>query len=160
MSLTGRSRIVILATLVVLGLVAAGVAAAYVGGVGSGSASADTGATQSVSLGPATPEDQLYPGGEAGVAVTITNPNPGPVRVGSLALDTSEGSGGFAVDGGHSGCGLETLAFATQSNGGAGWTVPGSGSLSITLSGALSMTSSAANACQGASFTVYLAAGA
>ena len=35
----------------------------------------------------------------------------------------------------------------------------GSGNLSVTLTNALSMTTSAANACQGASFTVYLAAG-
>ena len=31
--------------------------------------------------------------------------------------------------------------------------------LSVTLTNALSMTTAAANACQGASFTVYLAAG-
>ena len=61
------------------------------------------------------------------MVLTVTNPNPGQIRVGSLALDTSQGTGGFAVDGGHSGCGLATLSFATQTNGGAGWTVPGSG---------------------------------
>ena len=44
----------------------------------------------------------------------------------------------------------------TQTNGGAGWTVPGSGVLSVTLTGALAMGSGAANACQGATFTVHL----
>ena len=91
--------------------------------------------------------------------LTITNPNVVDIRVGSLALDTSQGTGGFAVDGGHSGCGLAVLSFTTQTNAGAGWTVTGSGNLSVTVTNALSMTTAAANACQGASFTVYLAAG-
>ena len=60
------------------------------------------------------------------------------------------------MDGGHSGCGLAPLSFTTQTNGGAGWTVPGSGSLPVTLTDALSMGTGAANACQGATFTVYL----
>ena len=37
------------------------------------------------------------------MVLTITNPNPASVRVGSLSLDTSQGTGGFAVDGAHSG---------------------------------------------------------
>ena len=45
-------------------------------------------------------------------------------------------------------------------NGGAAWTVPGSGSVPITLANAVSMATSAANDCQGASFTVYLRAAA
>ena len=140
-------------------LLVAGVAAAYWATTGSGSAAAATGDPSALTLTPAAPTAQLYPGGQATVALTITNPNPGQVRVGSLALDTSQGTGGFAVDGSHSGCGLAPLSFATQTNGGAGWTVPGSGVLSVTLTNALSMTAAAANACQGASFTVYLATG-
>jgi hypothetical protein len=112
-----------------------------------------------VTLSPATPTAALVPGGSASVVLTVTNPNVSSIRVGSLALDTGQGTGGFAVDGGHSGCVLTTLSFATQTNAGAGWTVAGSGNLSVTLTNALSMTATAANACQGASFTVYLAAG-
>ena len=63
------------------------------------------------------------------------------------------------MDGGHAGCGVAALSFTTQTNGGAGWTVPGSGRpSSITLTNALSMATGAANACQGATFTVYLQA--
>jgi hypothetical protein len=56
------------------------------------------------------------------------------------------------------------LSFTTQTNGGAGWTVPGkigtvNGTLSITVMNALAMGVGAANACQGASLTSYLAAG-
>jgi hypothetical protein len=60
------------------------------------------------------------------------------------------------VDAAHPGCVVSTLSFTTQTNGGAGWTVPGNGSLPLTLASALSMSTSAANACQGATFTVYL----
>ena len=134
------------------------VAAAYWITTGGGSATAATASTSALTLAPATPTAQLYPGGQASVVLTVTNPNPGQIRVGSLALDTSQGTGGFAVDGGHSGCGLATLSFATQTNGGAGWTVPGSGVLPVTLTNALSMGTGAANACQGATFSVYLTA--
>jgi ABC-type transport system substrate-binding protein len=136
----------------------AGVAAAYWSTTGGGSATAATGDTSPLTLTPATPTAQLYPGGQATVVLTVTNPNAGQVRVGSLALDTSQGTGGFAVDGGHSTCGLAPLSFATQTNGGVGWTVPGSGVLSVTLTNALSMGAGADNACQGAAFSVYLTA--
>ena len=41
-----------------------------------------------------------------------------------------------------------------------GWDVPANGSLAIDLTGALAMSSAAVDACQGASFTVYLTASA
>ncbi len=137
----------------------AGSAAAFWAGSGNGDGSADTGTTQAVTLSPGTPTAQLYPGGQTAVELSISNPNPGSVRVGSLSLDTSQGTGGFAVDGAHSACGVASLTFTPQTNGGADWTVPGAGSLPVTLTGALSMNANAANACQGASFTVYLQAG-
>ena len=151
-----RSPIALLLT--ALTLLVGGVAAAYWSTTGGGSATAATGDTSPLTLTPATPTAQLYPGGQATVVLTVTNPNAGQIRVGSLALDTSQGTSGFAVDGGHVGCGLAPLSFATQTNGGAGWTVPGSGVLSVTLSNALSMGAGAANACQGAAFSVYLTA--
>ena len=137
-------------------LVVAGAAVAYWRTAGGGSAAATSATTSALTLSPATPTAQLYPGGQATVVLTVTNPNPATIRVGSLALDTSQGSSGFGVDAGHSGCALPTLSFAAQTNGGAGWTVSGSGTLSVTLANALSMGTGAANACQGAAFTVYL----
>jgi hypothetical protein len=153
-----RGRTPILVTVTALSLLVAGVAVAYWISGGSGSGAASSGTTTPVTLSPGTPTAQLYPGGQASVVLTITNPNPGSVRVGSLALDTTQGTGGFAVDGGHSSCGLASLSYATQSNGGAGWTLTGGQVLSVTLPNALSMATSAADACQGASFTVYLRA--
>jgi hypothetical protein len=111
-----------------------------------------------VTLSPATPSAALYPGTTSSVKLTVSNPNLSEVRIGSLALDASQGTLGFAVDGNHSGCTLSTLSFTTQTT---GWTVPAkvggtAGSLTVTLPNALAMSTSAANACQGASFTVYL----
>jgi hypothetical protein len=145
--------------LTVLAVAATGVAFAHWAGSGAGAGSATTGTTQAVSLSPGTVSSQIYPGGQSSIAVTVTNPNPGPVKVGSLALDTTQGTGGFGVDGAHATCGLASLSFTTQTNGGAGWTIPASGSSSLSLANSLSMNANAANACQGASFTVYLLVG-
>ena len=154
-----RRRASLVALLTLLALATTGVASAFWAGPGNGAGSAATGTTQAVTLSPATASAQLYPGGQAATKLSITNPNPGSVRVGSLSLDTTQGTSGFAVDGAHSTCGVASLTFTTQTNGGAGWTVPGAGSLPITLANSLSMNTNAANTCQGASFTVYLQAG-
>jgi len=150
--------------LVILALPAGGAAFGYWTGSGSGAGSATTETVVAVTLSPGTPAATLYPGGQANVVLSVSNPNTSPVHIGSLTLDTSQGTLGFAVDAGHPGCAVSTLGFTTQSNGGAGWTVPGKvgaveGTLAITLTNALAMGVSAANACQGATSTVYLAAG-
>jgi hypothetical protein len=100
----------------------------------------------------------LYPTGTAtgDVSLKLTNPNGFSVRVPRLALDTTRGAAGFAVDAGHSTCPLTNLAYSTQTNGGVGWTVPASGFLSFDLANAVSLSSAAPASCQGASFTVYL----
>jgi hypothetical protein len=157
-------RMLAVSLLATLALPAGGAAFAYWSQSGSGGGSETTGTTVAVTLGPGTPAAGLFPGGTANVELTVSNPNVSPVQIGSLALDTGQGTGGFAVDAGHSGCAVSTLSFTTQTNSGAGWTVPakvgaGNGTLSVTLTNALAMSSGAANGCQGASFTTYLAAG-
>ncbi len=153
--LTARGVIplVLVASLVLV----AGSATAYWRASGAGSGSGSTGTSAALTVSPGTPTAQLFPGGDANVVLTITNPNPASVHVGSLTLATGQGTGGFAVDGAHSGCAVATLGYTTQTNGGSGWTVPANDTLSVTLVDALSMTTGAANACQGATFTVYLA---
>jgi hypothetical protein len=152
-------RLLPAALLVVLAVPFGGVAHAFWGGSGSGAGSGTTATTEPVTLGPGTPTTLLYPGGQANVSVIVTNPNASPVQIGHLALDPGQGALGFAVDGAHSLCDVSTLSITTQTNGGAGWTVPASGTLPVTLADALSMETGAASACQGARFTVYLAAG-
>lgn len=150
-----------IALLVVLVLALAGTAAAYLAAGGSGSASASSSASTdpvTVSAGDVTGE--IYPGGSSAVAVHFSNPNASAVNVRSLALDTSQGTSGFSVDAAHSGCNVSALSFTEQDNGGAGYNVAPGGTLDADLANALSMSSSASNACQGASFTVYLKVGA
>ena len=163
-SLAERRTTLIAAALLVLILGTLGSAYGYWTATGAGSGTAATGTAVAVTLSPATPATQLYPGGQSAVTLVVTNPNPFVVRIRQLALDLTQGTGGFAVDAGHTGCTLSTLGFTTQSNGGSGWDVPArvglvDGSLTITLANALAMGATAANSCQGANFTVYLSAG-
>jgi hypothetical protein len=151
----------VIAALSILGAATAAVAYWTAGGSGSATAAAATAQAMTATAG--TPTTALYPGGLAGVALTVSNPNPFTARVGSLSLDPDRGVGGFAVDSSHSGCGLSALTFTPQTNGGKGWWVPpkiGStnGTSAIDLLGALAMDLNAATACQGANFTVYLTA--
>ena len=154
-----RRGIVVAAVLALLALGTITAASGFWTDSEDSSGTATTGTAQAVTLSPGVPTAALYPGGQAGVTLTVTNPNTAGVRVESLTLDTTQGTGGFTVDGAHSGCGVGSLSFTTQTNGGSGWTVAGGDAPSITLASSLSMSASAANTCQGAIFTVYLTAG-
>jgi hypothetical protein len=120
-----------------------------------------------LTLSPATATGYLYPGtvpadpwASADVAVEISNPNDFSVNVPSLVLDTGEGTGGFDVDGSNPGCNLSALSFTTQDAGGSGWMVPANASnWPLDLADAIHLAPSAASACQGRTFKVYLAVG-
>ena len=88
---------------------------------GRGSGNAATATTVPITVSPGTPTANLYPGGTTSVVLTLSNPNASAIRVGSLSLDVSQGTGGFSVDAGHSGCGLSTFTYTTQTT---GWVVP------------------------------------
>lgn len=158
-----RARGLLLAATIAVGLATG--AFAYWMATGSGSATTVLGSPEQLTLTVGTADAQLTPGHPASVAVVATNTNPYFVNIGSLMLDTAEGTGGFDVDAGHSGCDASALHMATQNNGGAGWRVPPKvattdGTLEFEMGEALTMDADAADACQGASFTVYLVAGA
>jgi hypothetical protein len=136
----------------------------YWTGPGGGNGSATTGAAAALTLTPGSADAGLYPGGVADVVVTVSNPSATPVQIGSLSRDPGQGTSGFAVDSGHSGCDVSALSFTTDTNAGSGWTVPADvggvdGTLPITLTDALMLGEDAANSCQGATVTVYLTAG-
>ncbi|MEP6481820.1 MAG: hypothetical protein ABJA94_07420 [Rhodoglobus sp.] len=164
MTRNSRSKLLVLTVLVTLFTVGIG-GAAYgywkAGGTGTGTGTTST--TVAVSLGGGTPTSSLYPGAQTNVVLTATNSNDEYIHISSLGLNTAQGTGGYSVDAGHSGCSVAALTYTAQTNGGTGWNVPAKagavdGSLAITLTNALAMSASAANACQGATFTVYLAA--
>ena len=149
---------------VVLGLVAvvAACASAVVGamwsGSGSGSGTLPVETVAAVTLTPGSPTTALYPGTSGDVAVSIVNDNTYRAYIGSLVLDTTQGSNGFAVTGGQPGCDTAVLSYTTQSNSGAGWFVPAGSTLDLDLPNAIVLDTSAASECQGATFVVYLLA--
>lgn len=156
---SARRTAAVLASLVGSALAVGGVANAYWGGNGGGAGASGSGTALDVTLTPATAADGLYPGGTADVALRISNPNPAQVRIGGLGLDTTEGDGGFAVDDDHTAC--TPLSVLTLTDRTDGWVVPArigvvDGELAVTVADALTMSTAAANACQGATFTVYL----
>jgi ferric-dicitrate binding protein FerR (iron transport regulator) len=158
-----RNRLAV-GAIVVAVVCAGGVALAYWTASGIGSGAATTGSAAAVTLNPGSPDLDLYPGGQADVTLAVSNPNTTALIIGSLVLDPTQGTGGFAVDAGHSSCDVSTLSFTTQTNAGAGWQVPAkigttNGVLAVDLPNALAMTLDASNACQGAQFSVYLVAG-
>ena len=163
--MTRRTRFALLAVLLVaLGIPVGGIAWSYWSAGGTGTGSGANGTLLAITLSPGSPAAGLYPGGSTDVVLTATNSNTSIVKIGSLLLDTTQGTAGFAVDGAHPGCSVAALGFTTQNNGGSGWSVPAkvgavNGTLAITLTNALTMTAAAASACQGATFTVYLVGG-
>lgn len=145
-------------------LAGAGGAAAYWAGIGHGTAETALQDPKDLLLTPGTLSALLYPGDDASVETVATNPNPYSVKIGALALDTGAGTGGFEADAEHGGCiGQADVAFQPQDNDGLGWLVPPragttDGTLPIDMPHALTMGLHAANACQGAVFTVHLIA--
>jgi hypothetical protein len=159
-----RRGVLVAAAGAVLAAGIGGLAHAYWAAGGAGSGTSGSGTTTALTLTAATPSLALYPGGQSSVVLSAANPNvSATMHITSLSLNTAQGTNGFAVDAGHASCGVAALSFTTQTNGGSGWDVPAragavDGTLAITLSNALAMGASAANACQGATITVYLAA--
>jgi hypothetical protein len=149
---------------IVAALALAAAASAFWTGSGSGQATLAVGTPQNMEFSPGAPVGQLYPGGSAGIELSVANPNLYPVQVASLMLDTTLGQGGISVDPAHAGCASSAIHFTPQSNGGLGWLVPaGSGTFpglaSISIPGALTMSTSASDACQGAMLTLHLLGG-
>ncbi len=153
-----RRRTVIAIVVIAAGVLAGGAAAFWLA-FGNGTTNSQAGTVVPVTLAPGSAITPLYPAGTADVGVSITNTNPGAIFVPSLLLDTSQGSSGFAVDGGHSGCNLAALSYTTQTNGGAGWTVSGNSTRTLDLTAAAALSTAAVSACQGAQVSIYLKVG-
>jgi hypothetical protein len=149
-----KKRVVLVVALTVAATaIGVAIAAWTTGGSGSGAAQAGSAVSMTISAG--TPSSSLYPGGSADVAATISNPNPYPVHVSSIALGAVAASGG---------CNTGSITVTSpQTNGVSGWDVPArvgavNGSLNVDLANAIAMDNTATDACQGATFTVALTA--
>jgi hypothetical protein len=147
---------------VVMTLAFASVALGFWSGPGSGETSTRLADPLPLTLSPATPDDPIAPGDHADVSVVVHNPNDFEAHMGRFVLDADHGPP-FTVDSGHSGCVVSggVLGFTDQTNGGDGWDIPpkigeDDGTIVVQLRDALAMSVAAADACQGASFTITL----
>lgn len=145
------------AIFVVVALVFASAGVAYFIATGSGGGSADSATAQGLTISVASPgSSALYPGGSADLAASVHNPNSNPVHVHSFVLDTSQADDGIAIAA--AGCSRGSVTFNGPATNGANDFVFPPGDSSLTLHNALSMSATAENACQSATFTVYLQA--
>jgi hypothetical protein len=149
MSRRSRRASIVVFVLTVSMLLAVAFAAWLANGTGSGFAEAGT-AQELTTSEPPTTTGVLYPGGSGDLALTIDNPNPYPVTVVSVS-----GDGTITSD--TTGCEPENhgVTFTDQTD--LELQVPAEGSSSHVLAGAVAMGQTAADACQGATFTVPIA---
>lgn len=133
----------------VVALTAAGLvyAAWTTSGSGSGYAKAQSSQALTTVDVSASTAATLYPGASGNVQIRISNPNPYPVRVTSVA-----GNGAITADAGHATCVTTGVSFANQT--GLTLDVAAGGTLDRTFNGAASMTNASDNGCQGATFTI------
>jgi len=149
MSRSTRRASVVVFVLTVSLLLAVAFAAWLANGTGSGYAEAGT-AQELTTSGTPTTTGVLYPGGSGDLALAINNPNPYPVTVVSV-------TGNGTITSNMAGCEPENhgVTFADQTE--LDLQVPAEGSASHVLAGAVAMDQTAADACQGATFTVPIA---
>jgi hypothetical protein len=145
-----RRRLV--SVLAVVGVLAVGGAAwAYFTSHGSGTGHGSTGSMSTVTLSATagSPSTSLYPGGTGDVSLEVNNPNAYAVTLVSVS-----GNGAITPDSGHlAGCTTTGVTFSNQS--GLSTTIPASATnYPVHLSGAVSMSTSSSNGCQGATFTI------
>src|SRR5688572_12667193 len=137
-------------------IVSAAVFAAWLSS-GSGSAYSKAGSSQALSTldASASTSATLYPGVSGDVTLTISNPNPFAVRVTSVSLNGNNSD--ITADSGHASCSPTGVSFSNQT--GLSIDVPAksggtNGTATATLSAAASMSSTSADACQGATFAI------
>lgn len=137
------------AAVVLTACVAVGIAWAAWTVTGSGSGYAKAGSASALTLGDASASASadLYPGATGSAKVAITNPNSFPVRVTSVT-----GNGTITSDKGAA-CNAATgVSFANQT--GLTLDLAAGATTTFTLSGAVTMSNSSDNSCQGAVFTI------
>jgi len=144
-------RRVLVVTTVVGATLGGGIAVAAWTSSGSGAANAKAGTAAAPTTGTvnasAFTSGLLYPGGPAGDAkVLVNNPNPYPVKVTTIVANgTPTGSGGTGT------CTTTGVTWSSQSPNAS---VPAGGNATLTLAGAVSMSTASEDGCQGALFAI------
>ena len=144
-------RRVLVVTTVVGATLGGGIAVAAWTSSGAGTAGAKAGTAAAPTTGTvaasAFTSGLLYPGGPPGDAkILVNNPNPYPVKVtGVVQNGTPTGSAGTGT------CTTTGVSWTAQVP---NTTVPAGGSATLTLTGAVSMSTASDDGCQGALFSI------
>lgn len=129
-----------------VGLVSTVVLAEWVA-TGTGSGAVRAVEAQALVTEAATPDAALYPGGTAALVVQVRNPNPFPVTLTSVTGNGEITSDAIGCDATNHG-----VTFTDQT--GLSIPLPAGTTTTVTLSDAVAMAPTSADACQGATFTV------
>ena len=129
-------------------VVGAGAATAWWTTSGAATGSATTGSTVALSARAGTPSGTvLVPGGTAPLVLTVTNPNPVPVVVGSVQRDPGRA---VVVTGNVGACVAPPLTVSATTS----LTLAPGSTTTVTMPDAVTLDTSVASGCQGATFTV------
>ena len=143
-----RKAFVVLALLLSAVAASAVIAAWVTNGSGPGYAKAQTASNLTLSDASASTTADLYPGATGSVKLKVTNPNPFPVRITSVAKQASA----ITSDKGAA-CDASTgVTFSDQT--GLALDVAAGATTTLTLANAISMSNASDNTCQGAVFTI------
>jgi hypothetical protein len=143
-----RKAFVVLALLLSAVAASAVIAAWVTNGTGPGYAKAQTASNLTLSDASASTTADLYPGATGSVKLKVTNPNPFPVRITSVAKQASA----ITSDKGAA-CDASTgVTFSDQT--GLALDVAAGATVTLTLANAISMSNASDNSCQGALFTI------
>jgi hypothetical protein len=143
-----RKAFVVLALLLSAVAASAVIAAWVTNGSGPGYAKAQTAASLTLSDASASTTADLYPGATGSVKLRVTNSNPFPVRITSVAKQASA----ITSDKGAA-CDASTgVTFSDQT--GLTLDVAAGATTTLTLANAISMSNASDNSCQGAVFTI------
>jgi hypothetical protein len=143
-----RKAFVVLALLLSAVAASAVIAAWVTNGSGPGYAKAQTASSLTLSDASAATTADLYPGATGSVKLKVTNLNPFPVRITSVAKQAAA----ITSDKGAA-CDASTgVTFSDQT--GLALDVAAGATTTLTLANAISMSNASDNSCQGAVFTI------
>ena len=143
-----RKAFVVLALLLSAVAASAVIAAWVTNGTGPGYAKAQTSSNLTLSDASASTTADLYPGATGSVKLKVTNPNPFPVRITSVAKQASA----ITSDKGAACDASSGVTFSDQT--GLALDVAADATVTLTLANAISMSNASDNSCQGALFTI------
>jgi hypothetical protein len=148
-SSTRRKTLLAAGIVALVAAAAVAVAAWQTSGSGPAYAKAQTAATLTLGDASASTSADLYPGATGALTIKITNPNPFPIKITTVALQT----GGVVTSNKGPACDAST-GVSVSNQTGLAIAVGASTTSTVTVPNAVSMSNASDNSCQGAVFTV------